>query len=493
MIDQAFDRRCGLGGAVCAAATVFLAADVFAGDPGQGPWREIANNASEAPGAGQDFRSFNQPSVNRHGVVVFRARATGPGEPVRGIYLRRMNGTGQPIETIVERGDEVPQPNNTQTPPDSGELASFLEFPSFPRIDANLEIVATRGQHEPVWTYEVGEGEETRVGTAGVYVGQGGMLETGASLLGAVLDAKSGLPVFPEFSVPGMPEGTRFDQFPGAPSLDGGMVAYKGNFTDPESGVGKTGVFFRQVFDGPTQATHRIASSDTVIPGQAKGGEVRFGSTASPSAADGQLVFLGLDNEEAPTMGGIYLAPIAQDPALLPLAEIGGAVPGVESAVFNRLGEAISFDGRYVSFWGAWGSETRTIVLECPTDGNPAIIAYCNEQHPGGFAVEIPVEQGVFAYDLVTGEAFMVAKTSDEPAGFTDFLYWVFSGRAPGVGQGDDESEELARWRSSAFTAVSERQYPGVGGGRRAPSKSPSRAAAANSTACICRAARRAR
>ena len=60
----------------------------------------------------------------------------------------------------------------------------------------------------------------------------------------------------------------------------------------------------------------------------------------------------------------------------------------------------------------------------------------------------------------------MVAKTSDEPAGFTDFLYWVFSGRAPGVGQGDDESEELARWRSSAFTAVSERQYPGVGGGQ---------------------------
>ena len=466
MIDQAFDRRCGLGGAVCAAATLLLAADVLAGDPGQGPWREIANNASEAPGTGQDFRSFNQPSVNRHGVVVFRARATGPGEPVRGIYLRRMNGTGQPIETIVERGDEVPQPNNTQTPPDSGELASFLEFPSFPRIDANLEIVATRGQHEPVWTYEVGEGEETRVGTAGVYVGQGGMLETGASLLGAVLDAKSGLPVFPEFSVPGMPEGTRFDQFPGAPSLDGGMVAFKGNFTDPESGVGKTGVFFRQVFDGPTQATHRIASSDTVIPGQAKGGEVRFGSTASPSAADGQLVFLGLDNEDAPTMGGIYLAPIAQDPALLPLAEIGGAVPGVESAVFNRLGEALSFDGRYVSFWGAWGDETRTVVLECPSDGNAAIIAYCNEQHPDGFAVEIPVEQGVFAYDLVTGEAFMVAKTSDEPAGFTDFLYWVFSGRAPGVGQGDDESEELARWRSSAFTAVSERQNPGVGGGQ---------------------------
>ncbi len=438
----------------------------FAGGEGQGPWRGIANNASEAPGTGQTFRSFNQPSVDRHGVAVFRARATGPGEPIRGIYLRRMNSQGQPIETIVERGDEVPQPNNTQTPPDSGELASFLEFPSFPRIDANLSIVATRGQHEPVWTYEVGKGEETRVGTAGVYVAQGGMLETGASLLGAVLDAQSGLPVFPEFSVPGMPVGTRFDQFPGAPSLDGGLIAFKGNFTDPDSGLGKTGVFFRQVFDGPTQLTHRIASSDTIIPGQPKGGEVRFGSTASPSAADGQLVFLGLDSEEAPTMGGIYLAALAADPALLPIVEIGGMVPGAEGEMFNRIGEALSFDGRYVSFWGAWGSETRTIVLECPTDGNPAIIAYCNEQHPDGYSVEIPVNQGVFAYDVLTGESFMVARTSDEPAGFTDFLYWVFSGRAPGTGHGGEETEELARWRSSAFTSVSERQNPGVGGGQ---------------------------
>ena len=467
MTDSCTSRtRDALMAIACTSITLSIGVAASAGDPPQGPWREIANIASQAPGTGQDFRSFNQPSVNRHGVAVFRARATGPGEPIRGIYLRRMNLDGSPIETIVERGDEVPQPNNTQTPPNSGELASFLEFPSFPRIDADLEIVATRGQHQPVWTYEVGKGEETRVGTAGVYVAENGMLETGASLLGAVLDEGSGLPVFPEFSVPGMPEGTRFDQFPGAPSLDGGMLAFKGNFTDPASGVGKTGVFFRQIFDGPTQLTHRVASSDTLIPGQVKGGEVRFGSTASPSAADGQLVFLGLDNEESPTMGGVYLAPIAADPALLPIVEIGGAVPGEAGPVFTRLGEALSFDGRYVSFWGAWGEETRTVVLECPTDGNADLIAYCHEQHPDGFAVEIPVHQGVFVHDVVTGETFVAAKTSDEPAGFSDFLYWVFSGRAPGAGQGGEESEELARWRSSAFTAVAGREIPGVGEGQ---------------------------
>ena len=447
-------------------ATIASGAGGGGGGPEQSPWRRIANISNEVPGGGQTFSSFNQPSVNRQGVVVFRARTTGPGEPIRGIYLRRMQAENAPIETVVERGDEVPGPNNTQTPPGSGELASFLEFPSFPRIDAVLEILATRGQHEPVWTYVEEGGKETRVGTAGVYVRRAGVLETGASLLGAVVDAKTGMPVFPEYSVPGMPEGTRFDQFPGSPSVDGETVCFKGNFTDPADQVGKTGVFYRELGGGPASATHRVASSDTLIPGQPDGKAIRFGSTAGPSAAEGELVFLGLDDEGDPTMGGVYLADIAPDPPLTALAEIGGAVPGELEATFTRLGEALSFDGRYVSFWGAWGEETRTEILECPTDGNPALLAYCNEQHPDGFVVEIPVAQGVFVHDLATGETVPVATTTDEPAGFTDFLYWVYSGRVPGAGGGDEESEELARWRSSAFTAVTSMECgtPGVKG-----------------------------
>ena len=47
----------------------------------------------------------------------------------------------------------------------------------------------------------------------------------------------------------------------------------------------------------------------------------------------------------------------------------------------------------------------------------------------------------------------MLAQTGD---GIEDFLYWTFSGRPPGVGEGGDEGEdfEAPRWRSSAFAAV---------------------------------------
>ena len=49
-------------------------------------------------------------------------------------------------------------------------------------------------------------------------------------------------------------------------------------------------------------------------------------------------------------------------------------------ATFNGLGEGGAFDGRYVGFWGAWGTETRTVRLYCPTEGNKDRIAYCNRE-----------------------------------------------------------------------------------------------------------------
>ena len=40
-----------------------------------------------------------------------------------------------------------------------------------------------------------------------------------------------------------------------------------------------------------------------------------------------------------------------------------------------------------MGFWGAWGAETRTVRLYCPTEGNKDRIAYCNQelvcQEPG--------------------------------------------------------------------------------------------------------------
>ena len=176
-----------------------------------------------------------------------------------------------------------------------------------------------------------------------------------------------------------------------------------------------------------------------------------FGSTAPPSAADGMAVFAGFDNEDDPTLGGIYLARLTgSEPPLATLVSIGEQVPGEASeARFNRLGEGISFDGRFVAFWGAWGSATKTLVLQCPTEGSNDRVAYCNNQYPHGFTTHVPVHQGIFVYDRVTRQLRVVAKTPDD---FDDFLYWNFSGHVPGTGEGDGEP---ARWRSSAFVAVS--------------------------------------
>jgi len=164
------------------------------------------------------------------------------------------------------------------------------------------------------------------------------------------------------------------------------------------------------------------------------------------------VVFAGFDNEELPTLGGIYLAPLGgAQPELTALVAIGGRVPGEnDRARFNRLGEGLSFDGRFVAFWGAWGSETRTLTLQCPAEGNAERVEFCLAQYPGGFAVQVPLRQGIFVHDIRTGRTHAVAKT---PGDFDDFLFWNFSGRVPGIGEGDDDGE-MARWRSSAFVAV---------------------------------------
>jgi hypothetical protein len=207
--------------------------------------------------------------------------------------------------------------------------------------------------------------------------------------------------------------------------------------------VSATGIYFRNVVDSAGKLpTRLVANTNMLIPGT----KVKFGSTAPPSASDGSLVFLGLDNEDAPTLGGIYLAPLKSTPALTTLVAIGGPVPGVAGETFKALGEGLSYDGRFVGFWGAWGTATRTVELKCPTDGNPDLLAYCT-----GKTVQVPVNQGIFVYDRTSGSAKLIARTG---SAYQDFLFWVFSGRAPGTGDSDD-SLELARWRSSAFVAVS--------------------------------------
>lgn len=384
---------------------------------------------------------------------MFRARsAVENSQQVDGVYRRNVATVG-PIVKLLTRGNPVPAPNNTLY---NGVPAGFLEFPSTPRVDATSDLIATRGQHQPAWTYLLGDAE-TRAGTSGIYAFTNAGTVTGASLLGSVVEADQITLSFPWYSVPGALLGTKFDQFPGSPALaNGRFILYKGNYTDPLDGLGRTGIYFRDVIaTTPVPFTGLVANSNTVIPNQPVGGTVKFGSTAPPSAANGFVYFTGLEIEEAPTLGGIYRAPIASTPTLQVVAGIGGQVPGEAPGVaFNRFGEALSLNssGTRALFWAAWGTETFQKTLICPTDGNPAIIAYCNEQHPNGFVVQVPVNQGLFVFDQATQALHPIAKTGAE--GLTDMVFWGFSGRAPGAGGSIEPGEELARWRSATFAAL---------------------------------------
>jgi len=424
----------------------------------------VNNNDLMPPPAVRNFNSYNQPSVNVNGLVVIRARSRGGdglGPATHGIYTRDMAVDGSPIDSILDRTTEVAYPNNLGT--------TFVETPSFPRIDMGSDTIATRANHQPVWTYTPPDSDETRAGTTGIYTNPFGSLITGAAKLGAV-------PEFSFFEVPEFP-GTTFEVFPGAPSVtQGDTIVFKGNYTDP-GGNARTGVYFRDLEDAATGGTSPVVlianNASTLIPGTG----TLFGSTAPPSAAGERVVFAGFDNEDDPTLGGIYLAPLQPEPRLTTLVGIGGRVPGeARNVTFNGLGEGGAFDGRFVGFWGSWGEATKTVRLYCPTEGNQDRIDYCNQKlvcedtgltlgaanitcdDTGCYQVtEVPVNQGIFVHDIDTRSTRRVAKT-DGP--FDEFLSWNFSGKTPCTGgghseEGAEDDGEPARWRSSAFVAVS--------------------------------------
>ena len=417
-------------------------------------WDVVVNNGDIVPGdlKNRKFNSYNQPSINVSNLVVFRARSKAgknsdgtTGEPAHGVYTRDMGTLGS-ILPLFDRTTFVPQPNNLGT--------MFVEPPSFPRIDIFSNTVASRGNHQPAWEYMLPDGTESRAGTTGIYTNPFGSLISGDNNLGGA----PGLADFGHFAEP--VNGVKFDVFPGAPAVtNGSTIVFKGNFT--VGVLSKTGVYYRTLTNTPLQTiggnslspaggTNKpvlIANSDTLIPGA----KTNFGSTAPPSAAAGKVVFAGFDNEDAPTIGGIYLADLVPNQKLKPaVVRIGGAVPGESGAKFNKIGEGLSFDGRFIAFWGAWGSETKTLVLQCPAEGNKDRQAFCLETYPNGFSVQVPVHQGIFVYDTNSGNAYAVAKTPE----YSDFVYWNFSGLVPGTGE-SDETGEPARWRSASFVAVS--------------------------------------
>ncbi len=186
------------------------------------------------------------------------------------------------------------------------------------------------------------------------------------------------------------------------------------------------------------------------------------------------MVFVGFDNEENPTKGGVYRARLQPDPRLQVLVKIGDKVkdfkgkelyvPGTRTPYrFTRFGEGLSFDGRYVAFWAAWGSETRTIELTCPADGNKAVIAYCMGQSVvdaeryahGQVPRDRPGESGPLRLRHAGG------KVVDDRAHrrLLQGLPLLELLRPPawnrgGGRQGGEDTLEPPRWRSNAFSAV---------------------------------------
>lgn len=412
-------------------------------------WQTVVNNSFTIPGGTKVFSSYSQPSVNTDGVVVFRGRSTG-GKRETGIFLRKA-ATGKVLD-VATLATEVPYPNNLN--------AKFLEFSAIPRIAENVENVAFLGLHKPVYRFTLPDGSETRAGTAGIYARLNSEL---------VITGASKLAIAPDFGYYGVPgyKALPFDIFPGAPAItDDGVIVFKGNYQ--VDGVGKTGIFFRRLLDTPGGGPEfhgMVANTDMEIPGMppsAKYQQLTFSSTAPPSVSGHELVFLGLDNEDSPGAGGIYHAFIKDGAPLNEVVMIGKPLPNIDVSVppLTRIGEGLSFDGRHVAFWGAWGNETRTLRLYCPEDGNPEILAYCNGVDPESQYDEdsdrwyqerqIPINQGIFLYSFAEDKVYLVAENQ---AGFADFLFWVYSGKVPG--EGPDIDAEPPRWRSSAFVAVS--------------------------------------
>jgi hypothetical protein len=147
----------------------------------------------------------------------------------------------------------------------------------------------------------------------------------------------------------------------------------------------------------------------------------------------------------------------------------------------TRLGEGLSYDESLLAFWGAWGTETKTIRLYCRTTGNQDRRDFCN--HVGNFTgglgdpkstcidandvviypcyqeKEVPVNQGIFVLDLANNNGnnvlYLIARVGDGGS-FDDFVYWNYSGAPLGVGSDEaDADREPPRFRSSAFVSVS--------------------------------------
>ncbi len=383
-------------------------------------WHTVANGSTALPGGKEStlFLTFGEASVNSSGLAVFKGQSTastsqtGDTSSTTGIFSADLN-TGT-LATIADITMLVPDPNNVTY---GTTFAKFGGFPSLARIDAGSALVGFAATHPPVMQLQSGG----RVGSSGLYANPSNALDTAVGLF--TQDP------YTFFQVPDMAAGTAFGAVPVSPAVvNGSTVVFKGDYLNGTTVA--MGIYYRDlVADSGNSPVALIASTySTKMPGKS----IKFGYMGAPSAVGSTAVFVGYDKKDAPTAGGIYSATVATSSTLTPLVTIGTAVPGESSTdTFTRFADAVSFDGRYVGFWGAWGTEATPLHVTCSTEGDAALNAYCLTLFPDGYDVQVPMHQGMFVYDTTTSTLSAVAKTGAE---FSDFTYWVFVGTVPESG-----------------------------------------------------------
>ncbi|MGA8044090.1 MAG: hypothetical protein WCA37_14935, partial [Terracidiphilus sp.] len=395
--------------------------DVIVHDKAALAWQTLANGSSTLPGTTTAYSVFGSPSINASGLAVFRgqsvltiSKGSGESSSTTGIYTADL-ATGGKLAKVVDIATIVPEPNTLTY---GSTTAKFGGFPAFPNIDQTSTFVGFNATHPPVISLT----SSGKAGSAGIYSNPAGALDTGVGIF--VADSTT---TYPYFEIPDLP-GTAFGAFPNSPAVvNGNTLVFKGDFLNGTAVA--MGVYYRDVVANTgTSPVSLIASTySTKVPGKT----MKFGYLAAPSAIGSTVVFVGYDKKDAPTAGGIYSAPISAAPALTPLVTIGAAVPGEAATdTFTRFSDALSFDGRFVGFWGAWGAETTAVHVTCPTE-DAAVKAYCMTVFPTGYDAQVPVHQGMFVYDTANSTLNVVAKTGSE---FSDFAYWPFVGTLPEEG-----------------------------------------------------------
>lgn len=388
-------------------------------------WNVMANGTKVLPATTTPFANFSMASVNSSGLAAFRGQSvvttsdgTGETSSTTGIYTADL-ANGGTIARVADISMTVPEPNELTY---GQTLAKFGGFPSYPNVDASNPFVAFNATHPPVVSLVDGKG-----GSFGLYSNPDGVVATGVGAFVTTLND-----VYDYFQVPELP-GIPFGAFPYSPSAVGGdTLVFKGDYLNGTAVA--MGIYYRDVSSSSAAVTRIASTFDSKIPGSTR----TFAYFGAPTAVGNDVVFVGYDKKTAPTMGGIMMAPVSALPTITSLVKIGDLVPGSTTDTFTQFADPVAFDGRYVVFWGAWGTDMISKTLSCSDIQDPAMSSFCSTTvYPtGSTTVQVPAHQGIFLYDTqAEGAPIALAVTG---SGFNNFAYYTFVGSLPEEGAPTD-------------------------------------------------------